>query len=441
MGTVPPRRVRQRTGSAKLGADSPAAPADPPAPDQPKGEGSVVATKEAVDRSSVIGEGLKATAAWSLRLIIIGVAVALALWLLAKIWVGVLPIVLAIIFSTVLWPPVAWLRRHGWPAALAAAAVTVGSLVVFGGLIAAVARPLVDQSVVLANSAVRGIQQVQRWLAGPPLNLANERIDEAVAALTDRLESSASQIATGVFNTVSAASSALVTSVLVLVLAFYFVKDGPAFLPWVRRQAGGNIGRHLTELCVRVWKTLGDFIRVQAIVSFVDAVLIGVGLLILGVPLAGALTLLTFFAGFIPIVGALAAGGLAILVALVSNGLTTALLVLGLVVLVQQIEGNVLQPVLQGRSLNLHAVIVLLAVTAGGTLFGITGAFLAVPAAAVVVAILRYLSEQISLRTGELRAEELKTATPEGTVAAERGEQEARRFRLLNLRRNRDKGL
>jgi predicted PurR-regulated permease PerM len=188
----------------------------------------------------------------------------------------------------------------------------------------------------------------------------------------------------------------------------------------------------------RSWKTLGDFIRVQAIVSFVDAFFIGLGLVVLGVPLAAALAVLTFFAGFIPIVGALAAGTLAVLVALVSNGLTTALIVLGIIIVVQQLESNVLQPVLQGRSLNLHAAVVLLAVTAGGTLFGIIGAFLAVPVAAVTAAVLRYISEQISLRTGEVHANDLPTTTPEGSAAARRGERAARRFQQPSAARDRE---
>jgi predicted PurR-regulated permease PerM len=222
------------------------------------------------------------------------------------------------------------------------------------------------------------------------------------------------------------------------VLTFFFVKDGPAFLPWLRREAGPEIGGHLTEVFSRSWKTLGDFIRVQAVVSFVDAFFIGLGLVVLGVPLAPALAVLTFFAGFVPIVGALAAGTLAVLVALVSNGPTTALIVLGIIIVVQQLESNVLQPVLQGRSLNLHAAVVLLAVTAGGTLFGIIGAFLAVPVAAVTAAVLRYISEQISLRAGEVHADDLPTTTPEGTAAARRVENAARQFRQLLARRNRD---
>jgi len=183
--------------------------------------------------------------------------------------------------------------------------------------------------------------------------------------------------------------------VLVLVLSFLFVKDGHRFLPWAYGVLGDRAGGPLCEVLGRCWRTLGAFIRTQVVVSFVDAVFIGIGLALLGVPLALTLATLTFFGGFIPIIGALVAGALAVLVALVTVGWGTALAVLALILVVQQIEGNVLSPMLQGKSLGLHAAVVLLAVTAGGTLFGITGAFLAVPAVATAAEVLRYLSERI----------------------------------------------
>ena len=253
------------------------------------------------------------------------------------------------------------------------------------------------------------------------------------------MQRSAEQIAAGVFSGVSAITSGVVTFVLVVVLSFLILKDGASFLPWLRRQTGPAMGTHLTELLARVWLTLGRYIRVQALVSFVDAVLIGIGLLILQVPLAPALAVLTFFAGFIPIVGAVVAGSVAALVALVSNGPATALFVVALVIVVQQIESNVLQPVLQGRSLQLHAAVVLLSVTVGGTLFGIAGAFLAVPVVAIVATVLRYLAEQTALRSGEVHADQVATVTAEGGRAARMGERAARWFRSRQQTLRRDR--
>jgi predicted PurR-regulated permease PerM len=272
---------------------------------------------------------------------------------------------------------------------------------------------VVDQSPELANKASQGITQVQDWIKGPPINLQDDQIDSAVQAVIHKLQASAQAIASGVFSGVSAAGSALVTLVLVLVLSFFFIKDGPRFIPWLHGVTGGRAGRHFEAVSVRIWDTLGGFIRTQALVSFVDAFFIGLGLVVLGVPLAPVLAVLTFIGGFIPIVGAFVAGALAVLVALVAKGWTTALIILIIVIAVQQLEGNVLQPVLQSRTMKLHAVIVLLAVTVGGSLFGIIGAFLAVPVAAVAAVVIRYIGEQIDLRLEEEVVAPAETPQPE----------------------------
>lgn len=333
------------------------------------------------------------------------IAVAAALWVLAwvvgKTWVIVLPVALALVVCTVLWPPVRWLLRKGLPAAAASLSVLLLAMGVIAGVVAAVAPAIVEQSAELAEQATAGVVQVRDWLGGPPLNISEAQLNSAVSAITDRLNSSSTQIASGVFTGVGAATSALVTVFTTVVVTFFFLKDGPRFIPWVRRTIGKPAAPHVAEILTRVWSTLGGFIRTQALVSLVDAVLIGIGLLILGVPLAYALAIITFIGGFVPIVGAFVAGGLAVLIALVSNGPVDALIVLGIIVAVQQLEGNVLQPWLQSKSMKLHAVIVLLAVTLGASTFGVIGAFLAVPVAAAVVVILRYYNEQVAEKAGE----------------------------------------
>jgi predicted PurR-regulated permease PerM len=168
-------------------------------------------------------------------------------------------------------------------------------------------------------------------------------------------------------------------------------------------------------------------------VSAIDAALIGVGLLVLGVPLAGALIVITFFAGFIPIVGAISAGALAVLVALVTNGWQEALIVLVIILAVQQLEGNVLSPWLQGKTMQVHAALILVAITIGGTLFGIIGVFLAVPVTACLVATARYVGEQLDLRTGDATAEQVVAHTSFGREAAEDGERRAMLYRQQTL--------
>lgn len=370
-----------------------------------------------VDRQVVIHEWAKGLSGAALRVILITVVLAASLWLLGRIWVGVLPIVLALIVTTVLWPAVAWMRAHRLPASLAALIGLVVPFALIGGVFAAIAPSVIRQSSDLVDQAAAGFRELQAWVQGPPINLQNEQVENAADDAVKWLQGNSAQIGEGVFTTAGAVTSAMITLVLVLVLTFFFLKDGPAFLPWIRRVVGRKAGRHVTEASMRAWRTLSGFVRTQAIVSAVDAIFIGIGLVVLQVPLAFALALLTFFGGFIPIIGAFAVGALAVLVALVANGWVTALGVLALILIVQQIEGNVLQPYLQGKSMELHAGIILISVAVGGTIFGIIGAFLAVPIVAVVASVMRYTSEQIDLRTGEIGPEELKPITVEGEEA------------------------
>ncbi|MCX6462785.1 MAG: AI-2E family transporter [Pseudonocardiales bacterium] len=349
-------------------------------------------------RGTAIGEGVTWTARWSLRLILVAAGATLLWWLVGALWSVVFPVFLAVILATVLWPPTAWLRARGLPPALAATVVVLLGIVLLAGMIALISASVAGSVEQIAASATSGIQAIRDWLAGPPLNLAESQLDGYIEQATRTLQDSISTIASSLLTGAGTVANGVVTALLTLVLAFLFVKDGPRFLPWVRTVAGDGAGGHVAEVLRRIWKTVGDFIRTQAAVALVDAVLIGAGLAFLGVPLALPLAVLTFLAGFVPIVGAIVAGALGVLVALVSNGVGTAVIVLVLIVAVQQIEGNVLQPMLQSRSLRLHAAVVLLAVTGGSTLYGIAGAFLSVPVVAAAAVVVRYLGERVDDR-------------------------------------------
>ncbi|WCZ39736.1 AI-2E family transporter [Corynebacterium jeddahense] len=369
-------------------------------------------SREPIDRGDIIAADGRTAAAWALRFIIIVAATAILLYLLKWVWMGLLPILLALIVSTVLWPPVRWMRMHKVPAALAVFIVLIGAFALIGGIFAAMAPTVKSQSGDLANQAEEGVNQIVDWLKDRDFTfLEPEKIQQAMDQATAFAKGQASNIASGVFSGIGVIASVGTTLALTLVLTFFFLKDGDRFLPWVRKYTGVRAGWHLTEVCMRSWNTLSGFIRTQAIVSMVDAVFIGLGLVFLGVPLWPVLAVITFFAGFIPIVGAVTAGALAVIVALVSNGFMNAVFVLILIIAVQQLEGNVLSPILQSQAMGLHAAIVLLVVAVGGTLFGIVGAFLAVPVAAVAAVWLRYWAEMVSLRSGEITADEIQIAT------------------------------
>ncbi|WP_127481118.1 AI-2E family transporter [Nocardioides pantholopis] len=347
-------------------------------------------------REQVIGNGLAWLARWSGRWVLIALGAVLLGLLVRELWSILLPVLLAMIVATVLEGPARFLeRRLRFPPALAAAGVLIGSIIVVVGVGAAIAPSVSGQTGDIADDAVAGLQKLQQWTEDTGLVTATQ-MDAAVAGAQDRLTSSADAIASGVLTGVGAVSSAAITLLLTLVLTFFFLKDGRNFGPWIGRLSGSRVGPHLREVMSRSWGTLGGYIRTQALVSFIDALFIGAALLLVGVPLAVPLTVLTFFGGFIPIVGAVVVGAIAVLVALVSNGVTGALIILAVILAVQQLEGNVLSPWLQSRSMQLHAVVVLLSVALGSTLFGIVGAFLAVPVVAVAAVILRYLDEEVT---------------------------------------------
>ena len=374
-------------------------------------DGSDAAMPASTDRAIIIGRDGRWVAGWALRFIVVAIALYIASIGLAKVWSGILPILLSILVCTVLWPPVRWLRAHKFPPALAVATVVLGCFAIVGGIFAAMAPTVTNQSKELYDQALAGAHKLQDYIQGPPLNIKAEQVNNAVDELLDKARAQGDAITSGVISSVSTATEVIVTGVICLVLTFFFLKDGPKFLPWVRRTTGPTWGYPLTEVLSRTWVTLAGFIRAQAMVSLVDAIFIGIGLIVLKVPLALVLVVLTFFAGFIPIVGAVSAGAISVLIALVSNGVTNAIMVLVLIIAVQQLESHILSPILQSKAMDLHPVIVLLSVTVGGGLFKIVGAFLAVPVAATIAVWIRYHGDLVALRAGEKTTDDIELAT------------------------------
>ncbi len=366
------------------------------------------------DKSRVLGRDAISLAKVCLIFIIVVAGVGLAGYLLKFIWVGLLPVILAILVCTVLFPVTNWLRAHKFPRALAAITTLLGFLAIIGGVFAAMAPVVSSQGASLVSQAEGGLNKLVDMAKDLPIEIDAAKVQEVLDDAMAFLKGQASNIATGVISGVSMASSIAMALAIMLFVAFFILKDGDKFLPWLRTYSGYSAGWHATELLTRVWNTLSGFIQAQAAVAAVDGLLIGLGLWVLQVPLALVIGVVTFFASFIPVIGAVTAGALAVIIALVSDGLTKALLALALIIIVQQVEGNVLQPMLQSKAMGLHAAMVLLSVTVGSALAGIIGAFLAVPVAATIAVVFRYHQEMASLRAGEIEAKNIKISTSEG---------------------------
>ncbi|MGC5016307.1 AI-2E family transporter [Streptosporangium sp. DT93] len=339
---------------------------------------------------------LRTSARISLEMLLVVLMTAVVLWILGQMWSVIWPLVIALLLTTLTWPVARFLRRHGWHPTLAASVVTLLFLLVAAGIVVLIAVPVASQSGELVTGVGDGIQRLRDWASGPPFNIGDNQVSDVFNTAVARIQSSVGSIVTATLTGVGTVVNGLVTTVLALFLMFFFLKDGPRFLPWLALQLPGRLARDVPTVASRGWDTLGSFVLSQAFVGLLDAVFIGLGLWIVGVPLVLPLAVLTFVAAFIPIIGALFAGFVAVLIALVSNGLTDALIVLAIIIAVQQLEGNVFQPMVQSRGLGLHAAVILLAVTLGGSLAGIVGSLLAVPVTALIAVVWNYLREELS---------------------------------------------
>ncbi|HSH60804.1 MAG TPA: AI-2E family transporter, partial [Acidimicrobiales bacterium] len=336
-----------------------------------------MSTRPALDRA----------AAFTWRSLVVAAGVAVVVLALAHLRILVLPLIVALLLATVLVPPVDRLQRAGVPRMVAVWLVMLGSLGLLVGLGVLVAPTVSDEFGDLGPTVQEGIDEVQNWLVEGPLELSREEIDRFRTQIVDQVRASGGSIASGVLAGAILAGEVITGLLLVLVLVFFFVKDGEKMCRYGLDQVRAENQELLGALGRRVWATIGGYVRGIALVGVADAVIIGIGLLVIGVPLVLPLSLLVFFGAFFPLVGAVVAGTVAVLVALVSGGPGDALLALGVVVIVQQVEGDVLAPLVLGRAVRLHPVVIIGALTAGAVIGGVIGAFLAVPVAAVVVAV------------------------------------------------------
>lgn len=331
---------------------------------------------------SLWADGFGRLAIRAVQIITVVVLVAGLIWGIRQVSLVVIPLVLALIFASAFGPFTMWMRRKGVPAVLATVLTLLAVVLVLSALGWLVVNAVINQWDTLSTQAVEGFQKAQDWYHTLPFAISPDQIDQAVQGVTDFVTSA--QFGSGALAGVSAVASFLTGFVLMVVILFFFLKDGPRMWEFVLRPFRGSDyerGRRIGDKTVTV---LGAYIRGTASVAAVDAIGIGIGLAILQVPLALPLAVLVFLLAFIPIVGAVTAGILAALVALVTNGWVVALIVVGIVVLVNQLEGNFLQPVLMGRSMKLHSFVVLVVLAGGTAIGGILGTLLAVPLTAVV---------------------------------------------------------
>ncbi|HKN38562.1 MAG TPA: AI-2E family transporter [Acidimicrobiia bacterium] len=335
--------------------------------------------------------------AW--RVLVVAAAFFVFMVALSRLTVVVVPVIGALFVSAILVPPARWLRRHGWPPLLAtwAAFLTAAAIVV--GIGAWLVPRVADQWDPLRQSLAQNVDDTRNWLVDGPLHLSRSQVDRYATEARDIITGSGGDSGTSGATVLGgrllrgAASGLrllvhfLAALILTMVISFFFVKDGSVMSDWFLEQLQPSTAATLRAIGSRSWVTLTGYVRGTAVNGVVNATLMSIGLLLLHVPLVPVIAVLTFFGGFFPIVGAFVSGAVAAAVALVTKSPATALLVIGLTVVVHHVEGYLVGPVVLGRAVRLHTIVVLLALAAGGELAGVLGAFVAVPLTAVIVGI------------------------------------------------------
>lgn len=325
---------------------------------------------------------VRATAAWSWRLLLILGAAIVAFEIMRRLGVVVVPVALALVLTALLLPAVDYLDKKGAARGGAVAFVLVLSLAIFGGVMAFVVNQFIEGAPLLVEQVTRSIESTRDWLINGPLKLSSDQITLAVNSFTEALRSHQTQLTTGALSTAGTLVEIVTGAFLVLFTLIFFLLGGRNIWQFVTRVAPDGRRSRVREAGAAGFHSLAGYARATSLVAFVDAVSIGSGLAIMGIPLALPLASLIFLGAFIPVVGALLTGFLAVIVALLAKGLIYALITLGLIVAVMQLEAHVLQPLVMGRAVSIHPLAVVLGLSAGWVLAGVIGALLAVPAIA-----------------------------------------------------------
>ncbi|MBO0804997.1 MAG: AI-2E family transporter [Nocardiopsaceae bacterium] len=327
---------------------------------------------------------LRTGAAYSWRLLLLLAVVYLLARVVAMLYVVVVPCTVALLLTALLQPPAAVLRRHGWGPMAATWTTLLTAIIVLAGVGALVTNRVQAEYPSLVNQVKHTSAQVQSWLAGSPFHLHTANIE----SISDNVVKYLSQHRTAVEGTVvnggRIAAEVLAGVVLMFFVTFFLLKDGDRIWRWLTSALGPERRARADGAGHAAWTVLVHYIRGTVVVAAIHATVMGITLSIMGAPLVAPLALLIFVAAFVPLVGALVAGGLAILVVLAAKGLILALVVLGVLILMSQLESHLLQPQVVGKMVHLHPLAVILVLAVGGVIAGVFGAVIAVPLTAAV---------------------------------------------------------
>lgn len=325
---------------------------------------------------------VRKTAAWSWRLLVIlGAGVAL-LWLVGKLEIIVVPVLLALMLSALLVPAVDWLDKRGLPRGAAVTLVILGGFAILGGILAFVVSQFIVGLPDLVNQVEHSIDSSRKWLIEGPAHLRGEQIEHAGNAAIEAVRNNQAKLTSGALSTAATITELLTAAVLMLFTLIFFLYGGRNIWRYVQKLVPSHVRDRVHEAGLAGYGALTGYIRATFLVALTDAAGVGAGLAIMGVPLALPLASIVFLGAFVPLIGALVSGLLAVVVALLAKGLFYALLTLALLIVVNQLEAHILQPLVMGRAVSIHPLAVVLAIATGGVLAGIVGALLSIPTVA-----------------------------------------------------------
>lgn len=354
------------------------------------------------DVAGLVPTGLRVSAALAWRFLLVIAALYVIVWLAGYFAQLLVPVAIALLLTALMAPGVERLVTWGAPRWAAAVLVMVAGVALLGGLLTFVIITFVSGLPELQAQVVTSLDQIRNWLTDGPLRLRAEQIqtviDDAIAALQDNQAA----ITQGAITTAATIGEVLTGFLLTVFILIFFLYDGPGIWRFVIRGVPGRVRGRVDVAGRRGFAALVRYVRATAAVALVDAAGIGIGLAIVGVPLVIPLSALVFLSAFVPIIGAILAGTVAVLVALVANGVLAAFVVLAVVIGINQLESHVLQPVLLGRAVRLHPLAVVLAIATGLITAGIAGALLAVPLLAVLNASIRSLLHEEATEPGDV---------------------------------------
>ncbi len=365
----------------------------------------------ATETSTGIPRGLRLATAYAWRLLVVAAAVGVAIWIVIQLKLLVIPLLVAILLAALLWPGFLWLIEHRVPRWAAIVLSVLATLAVISGLLSLAIWQISQQWGSVQSRTVEAVQQLRQYLIDGPLHLTSEQIDDLLVQGWSFLEQQASLLWSGALAIGSTVGHVATGALLVLFILLCLLADGGRIWSWVVRLFPRQARPAVDGAGRTGWRTVVTYARTQLLVATIDATGIGLGALLLGVPLAAPIAVLVFLGAFIPFVGAVVTGALAVFLALVYNGPWIALWMLVVVLGVQQLEGHILQPLLMGSAVKVHPLAVVIVVAGGAMIAGIPGALFAVPLAAFVNVVVLYISRR-SWETGlALRPDEMIWST------------------------------